>query len=227
MHRSSAAAWAAFWGGHLDLDALAFDVTEQLTDMSDAKARTERATAQAQRYWTRLYGDDELLLSIPGVGPVTACIIRGFLADGTPFGSAKAAASYVGLNPSTWSSGTVSQPSRVITKEGPAVLRLAFFQAGNAARRQDPQLAGFYHRLMTQQGHCHTQACVAVARKLVERTWTVLTRGTPYQLRDADGQPISHLEAKRVIKDRCTVPEHVRASARAHSAATNRGKLTR
>jgi hypothetical protein len=43
------AAWAAFWDGHLDLDALAFDVTEHLTDMSDAKARTERAAAQAQR----------------------------------------------------------------------------------------------------------------------------------------------------------------------------------
>ena len=65
------------------------------------------------------------------------------------------------------------------------MLRLAFFQAANAARRHDPQLAGFYHRLMTEHGHCHTQACVAVARKLVERTWTVLTRGTPYQLRDA------------------------------------------
>jgi transposase len=123
---------------------------------------------------------------------VTACVIRGFLADATAFASAKAAASYVGLNPSTWSSGTVSQPSRAITKEGPAVLRLAFFQAANSARRQDPQVAGFYHRLMTEQGHCHTQACVAT-----ERTWTVLTRGTPYQLRDADGQPINHIEAKQ------------------------------
>ena len=36
------------------------------------------------------------------------------------------------------------------------MLRLVFFQAGNAARRTDPQLAGFYHRLMTQQGQCHT-----------------------------------------------------------------------
>ena len=49
----------------------------------------------------------------------------------------------------------------------------------------------------------------------------------PRALQDADGQPISHLEAKQTIKDRCTVPDHVRASARAHSAATNRGKLTR
>jgi transposase len=225
--RSAAAAWAQFWDGHLDLDALAFDVTEHLSDMADANARTDRATVQAQRHWRQLYGDDELLLSVPGMGPVTACIVRGFLADGTMFASAKAAASYVGLNPSTWSSGTVSQPSRAITKEGPAVLRLAFFQAANAARRQDPQLAGFYHRLMTEHGHCHTQACVAVARKLVERTWTVLTRGTLYQLRDRDGDPIGRLEAKRVVADQCTVPDHVRAKARAHSAATNRGKLTR
>ena len=70
--RSAAAAWTSFWDGHLDLDALAFDVTEHLTDMADAKARIERATLQAQRYWIRLYGDDELLLSIPGDGPVTA-----------------------------------------------------------------------------------------------------------------------------------------------------------
>jgi len=225
--RSSAAAWAAFWGGHLDLDALAFDVTEHLTDMAHAQARIERATVQAQRYWRQLYGDDDLLLSLPGMGPVTACVVRGFLADASTFASAKGAASYVGLNPSSWSSGTVSQPSRAITKEGPAVLRLAFFQAANAARRQDPQLAAFYHRLMTQHGHCHTQATVSVARKLVERTWTVLTRGIPYQLRDLDGRPISHGEAKTMIKQSCTVPDHVRAKARAHSAATNRAKLTR
>ena len=80
---------------------------------------------------------------------------------------------------------------------------------------------------MTEHAHCHTQACVAVARKLVERTWTVLTRGTPYQLQDVDGAPIGRLEAKRVVKAHYTVPDDVRAKARAHSAATKRAKLTR
>jgi len=107
------------------------------------------------------------------------------------------------------------------------VLRLAFYQAGNAARRADPQLAALYHRLMTQRGHCHTQATVAVARKLVERTWTVLHRGQPYQLRDPDGQPITTRAAKALIAEQYTVPETVRARARAHSAATHRAKLTR
>ena len=64
--------------------------------MAEAKARTGRATGQAQRYWRQLYGDDELLLSVPRMGPVTAAVVRGFLADGTGFGSAKAAASYAG-----------------------------------------------------------------------------------------------------------------------------------
>ena len=205
----------------------AFDVTEHLHDMADAKARTDRATEWAQTYWRRLYGDDELLLSVPGIGPVTGCVVRGFLADASGFASGKAAASYVGLNPSTWSSGTVVQPSRAITKEGPGVLRLAFYQAANWARRQDPQLAAFYYRLMTEHRHCHTQATVAVARKLVERTWTVLTRGRPYQLQDLDGRPITHADAKTMITTDWTVPDHIRAKARARSAATNRAKLTR
>jgi hypothetical protein len=63
--------------------------------------------------------------------------------------------------------------------------------------------------------------------EVVERTWTVLNRGTRYQIRDLDGQPISRLEAKKMIKQVCTVPDQVRAKARAHSAATNRAKLTR
>jgi hypothetical protein len=37
-------------------------------------------------------------------------------------------------------------------------LRLAFYQAGSVARTTDPQLAAFYYRLMTEHGHCHTQA---------------------------------------------------------------------
>ncbi len=98
-------------------------------------------------------------MSIPGMGPITAAVVRGFLADGTGFASAKAAASYAGLNPSTWSSGTVSQPSRAITKEGPAVLRLAFYQAANGARRTDPQLACFYYRLMTERALPHPGLC--------------------------------------------------------------------
>ena len=225
--RGAAEAWARFWTGRLDLDELAWQVSEHLSDLELAAARIDRATALATDYWERLYGDDPLLGSLPGMGPVTAPTVRAFFADGSGFSNATQAASYVGITPSNWSSGTMAQPSRAITKEGPAVLRLAFYLAGNAARRTDPQLAALYYRLMVERAHCHTQATVAVARKLVERTWTVLHRNRPYQLRDLDNQPITTRAAKKLIADRFTVPEAVRARGRAHSAATHRAKLTR
>ncbi len=76
-------------------------------------------TTQATVYWERLFGDDPLLCSVPGMGPITAPVVRAFLGDGHGFTTAKAAASYVAITPSNWSSGTVTQPSRSITKEGP------------------------------------------------------------------------------------------------------------
>jgi hypothetical protein len=225
--RCAATAWARFWDGRLDLDALAWDVSEHLTDYHAALERVARATTQANTYWEQLFGDDELLHSLPGIGPATGPTMRAFLGDGSTFDTGKQAACYAGIVPSNWSSGTVTQPSRAITKEGPAVLRLACYQAANTARTVDPQLAALYHRLMTERGHCHTQANVAVARKLLERVWTVIARGQRYQLRDPDGQPITARAAKTLIAERFTVPAEIRQRARAHSAATHRAKLTR
>jgi transposase len=225
--RTHAAAWEKFWTGRLDLDALAFDIIEHLTDLATADQRVARVTEQARQYWERLYGDDLLLNSVPGIGPITGPTIRAYFGDGSLHASAKEAASYVGIAPSNWSSGTVVQPNRAISKEGPPVLRLAFYQAANVARSHDPQLAEFYHRLMVHRGHTHTQACIAVARKLAERTWTVLHRGQPYQVRDRDGNPIAQRAAKQLIKDQYTVDKETRARARAHTAATKRSKTTR
>lgn len=226
--RAAAAGWSRFWDGHLDLDALAWETGEHLRDITIAAEQIERATTQAHHYWAALYGDDPLLLSLPGMGPMTAPTIRAFLGDASTFATAKAAASYVGLTPSTWSSGTVVQPSRAITKEGPAVLRLAFYQAAGGARRVDPQLAACYQHLMVERGHCHTQATVAVARKLAERTWTVLTRGEPYQFRDVDGQAITRAAAKTLARHDYAAsprpsepePEHVARPRTAPSSPT-------
>jgi transposase len=224
--RSAARAWVEFWDGHLDLDALAWETAELLADLIAAEGRVDRATDQAQCYWEQLWGDDPVLLSVPGMGPILAPTVRAFLADGTHLDNAKAAQSFVGLNPSNWSSGQMESPSRAITKEGPPVLRLAFYQAANVAREHDPQLAEFYRRLMIERGHCHTKANCAVARKLVARTWATITSGTAYQLRDLDGTPVTRRQATKLAAD-LAVPDDVRRRTRAHSAATHRARLTR
>jgi hypothetical protein len=224
--RATARAWAEFWDGHLDLDALSWETAELLADLAAAEERVDRATDQTRHYWEQLWGDDPVLLSVPGMGPILAPTVRAFLADGSHLDDAKAAQSFVGLNPSNWSSGQMESPSRAITKEGPPVLRLAFYQAANVARAHDPQLAEFYRRLMIERGHCHTKANCAVARKLVARTWVTITSGTPYQLRDLDGTPVTRRQATKLAAA-LAVPDDVRRRTRAHSAATHRARLTR
>lgn len=224
--RDAARRWVEFWTGHLDLEALGWETAELLADLATSEARVERAGEEARRRWECLYGDDRLLLSVPGMGPRTAPTVRAFFGNARHFESAKQAQAYVGLNPSNWSSGQMSSPSRAITKEGPAVLRLAFYQAANVARTRDPQLAEFYRRLMVERGHCHTKANCAVARKLVARTWATLTSGSLYELRDVDGSPITTREAA-ALASICAVPDKVRSRSRAQSAATHRARLTR
>ena len=108
----SARAWVEFWDGHIDLDALGWETAELLDDLSAADARVDRATAQSRHHWEQLWGDDPVLLSVPGMGPILAPTIRAFMADGRHFDNAKQAQAFVGLNPSNWSSGQMESPSR-------------------------------------------------------------------------------------------------------------------
>lgn len=127
--RGAARDWAEFWEGHLDLDALAWETSELLADIAAGDARVARAEAEATRRWETIWGDDPLLCSVPRMGPRVAPTVRAFLGDASHFATAKQVQAYVGLNPSNWSSGLTTQPSRAITKEGPEELRLALYQA--------------------------------------------------------------------------------------------------
>jgi transposase len=166
---------------------------------------------------------DDVLTTIPGVGPISAAATRAWWGDGHQLPSAKAAASFIGLNPSNWESGLTASPSRKITKEGPPALRLAYYQAANIARRHDPGLAAHYRTLMVERRHNHISATCAVARKLAGRTWAVLQTGEPYELRDLDGNPIDWTTATTLAHS-LAVPTDARR--RAHATTHRRGRLS-
>jgi len=216
----AATGWATFWTGRLDLDGLSWELAEMLNDIDTADRRHRRATDQALRLWQQHWPDD-VLTSIPGLGPICASTIRGWWGDATHLHSAKAATAHAGLNPSMWASGLAEAPSRRITKQGPAELRLALYQAANVARRRDPQLAAHYRRLMVERGHNHISANTAIARKLACRAWAIATTGRPYQPRDLDGNPLSLTDAADLAAE-LAVPDNVRARTRGH---TRRGRL--
>ena len=211
--RRAADGWRRFWAGHLDLDALAWEVNELLDDIAAADEAIFKAALHATMVW-ETYWPDDMLLSITGVGPICAASTRAWWGAGTQFVSAKAAAAFVGLNPSNWESGLSAAPSRPITKQGPPELRLAYYQAANVARQHDPQLAETYRRLMVERNHNHISATTAVARKLACRAWAVLHTGQPYQLRDLDGNAIDQPAATALCAT-LAVPEDIRRRRRA------------
>ena len=119
-----------------------------------------------------------LLLTHPGVGPVTALATDVFLGDPQRFANGKALASYVGLIPREYSSGA-HQRLGALTKQGSPFLRFLWNEASAHAVRRDPYLQRFYRRKLVQKGL--GKARVAAARKLGIRLWIMLRDQIDYQ----------------------------------------------
>jgi transposase len=120
----------------------------------------------------------KLLMSHPGVGPVTALATDVFLGDPARFADGKAVVSYVGMIPSEYSSGG-HQRLGGLSKQGNPLLRFLWCEAAAHAVRRDPDLQRFYRRKLTQKGL--GKARVAAARKLGIRLWIMLRDQIDYQ----------------------------------------------
>src|SRR3989442_7853709 len=120
----------------------------------------------------------KLLLTHPGVGPVTALATEVFLGDPARFADGKAVVSYVGMIPSEYSSGG-QQRLGGLSKQGNPLLRFLWCEATVHAVRRDPDLQRFYRRKLQQKGL--GKARVAAARKLGIRLWIMLRDQIDYQ----------------------------------------------
>jgi transposase len=118
-----------------------------------------------------------LLMTHPGVGPITALATEVFLGDPARFADSKALASYVGMIPGEHSSGK-RQRLGGLTKQGNPLLRFLWSEAAIHAVRRDTELKHFYRRKLIQKGLGRARA--AVARKLGIRMWIMLRDGIDY-----------------------------------------------
>lgn len=118
------------------------------------------------------------LMQLPGFGVITGMTVLAAIGDIQRFDSARHLASYSGLTPGLEQSGTKYR-EKGITKEGRKELRWALVEAAQRAVKSDPL---WKHRFQEMQKRMHrNQAIVAVARRLLELVWYVLTRRQPYR----------------------------------------------
>ena len=119
----------------------------------------------------------KLLMTQPGVGPVTSLAFVLTLGDVSRFPRGKQVASYLGLIPREHSSGG-RQMLGSISKQGNRLMRALLVEAAQTAVRYDPGFRKEYlHR-------CHQKpkgvAKVAAARKLAVRLYWMLRTQKPY-----------------------------------------------
>jgi transposase len=119
-----------------------------------------------------------MLMTHPGVGPITSLATEVYLGDPTRFPDGKALSSYVGMIPAENSSGKRRRLGE-LTKEGNSMLRFLWCEAAGHAVRRDAELKRFYTRKLAQKGM--GKAKVAAARKLGIRLWIMLRDQIDYE----------------------------------------------
>lgn len=122
-----------------------------------------------------------LVVSIPGLSPVSAAAILAESGDPARFSSARAMVKHAGLCPRDNTSGTY-QGKASISGRGRPELRLAAWRATFAALHHNPVLAARYQHLTTRSDNKLTdaQARVAVAASLLRQLHAVITHRTAW-----------------------------------------------
>lgn len=119
-----------------------------------------------------------VLGSVPGIGPKTQAKVLAFLGNVEKFKNAKSMASFVGLTPQHFQSGTSLNYSR-LSKVGSAELRNMLYMPTLVATKYNSAIKVFYERLLARR-KTKKQAICAAMRKLVHIIYGVLKNMKPF-----------------------------------------------
>jgi len=149
-----------------DLLTLLSGLNPQIGQLDEAVERAAQANRRAQ-----------LLMTQPGVGPITALAYVLTIGDVSRFQRGKQVASYLGLIPSEKSSSNRRRLGS-ISKQGNSFVRMLLVESAQAVNRLD---AGFRQQY---KHRCHRMAKgvakVAAARRLAVRLFWMLRTNTAY-----------------------------------------------
>lgn len=156
---------------------LLIDLRDEWQKLDDQIEATNRELAQSAK------NDDgcRRLLTIPGIGPLTATALTAAIGNGTAFRKSRDLAAWLGLVPRQHSTGGKAKLLG-ISKRGNPHLRRLFIHGGRAVvarlKREEHSFGSWLDRL--EERSPRNVAVVAMANKLARIAWSVLTSGQPY-----------------------------------------------
>jgi transposase len=119
------------------------------------------------------------LMTIPGVGAITALALVAVIGDVTRFPSPRHLVGYLGLDPRVRQSGDKAARHGHISRAGQAHARGLLIEAAHTAIRTPGPLRAFHARIATRRGK--QIALCATARKLAVLAWHLLSKDEDYR----------------------------------------------
>lgn len=152
-------------------------VGELLADLDRIQTQRLRLAAQIEEAFLA-HPLGQVLVTLCGFGPRTGARTLAEIGEPTRFKDGSRLASYAGLSPTDWRSGT-SIKGAFQHRGGNHRLKNAMFLAAFVATQHDPDARAYYQRKRAE-GKKHNAAVICVARRRCNLIHAMLTTATPY-----------------------------------------------
>lgn len=160
-----------------DSDLMARSIQRQVDNLEVEEKLLQAEIQALVRSDEGLKHDDQLLQSIPGIGPKTAPWLLMLLHEHR-FSTARQLAAFLGLTPRHRSSGTKTQRGQ-IPYNCDRRLRARFYYPAVTAHTHDANFRAIHQRLISNK-RTQKQALTAVMRKLIHVAFGVIKHQMPY-----------------------------------------------
>lgn len=155
------------------------DITDHLKELSNRIKALQKTIFQLIADTPELKAQFDLLLTIPGIGKLTAARLLAEMGDIACFEDAPQLAAYAGLNPKGFRSGSSVHKKTRISKEGRALLRHILYMPAIVACKHNPIIREFCDRLALR-GLPKMAIVAAAMRKLLHLVFGVLKHMQPF-----------------------------------------------
>ena len=158
-------------------DAFSFQIRQLMEQIVFLESQIEDLEKQIS---TLLHTANQVITTIPGIGDTLGAIILSEIGDINRFDCPSKIVAFAGLDVKVNQSGEFTATKTKISKRGSPYLRRAIWLAAGRAAFCDPILSVYYQSLRARGKH-HLTAVGAVARKLCNIIFAILSENRAYE----------------------------------------------
>ncbi len=160
----------------LKYDCYSFELQDAIEELEHIQRRVDNYDTQIRHYVDELCPN---LLSIPGVGYITAGLIAGEIGNINRFHSTDSLVSFSGVDCTVYESGKYKAQHCIPSKRGSKYLRYALFQVSRVIWQWDPIFREYYNKKASEGKHYYV-ILGHIQKKVIRVIYSVMKSGVNY-----------------------------------------------